>query len=226
MKIALLGAECTGKTTLAKALVQCMSNSAHVAKFVPKYLPKYLPKYVPEYLREWCAKQQRMPTAQEQKAIAQEQQHRIEAALRTADAVLADTTPLMTAIYSDYLFQDKSLYALALDYQRSFDVTLLTGLDIPWQADGLQRDGPLVREAIDALLRSVLDAEKISYHVVCGQHAERIANALNAINSVAVRALSTSEIGKKPPKSWVWVCDKCSDPDCEHKLFSSLREAS
>jgi hypothetical protein len=32
---------------------------------------------------------------------------------------VADTTPLMTAIYSDMLFDDTSLYPFALEHQRT-----------------------------------------------------------------------------------------------------------
>ena len=38
------------------------------------------------------------------------------------------------------------------------DLTLLTALDLPWVADGLQRDGPQVREPVDTLLRAALHA--------------------------------------------------------------------
>ena len=70
--------------------------------------------------------------------------------------VLADTTPLMTAVYSDLLFQDTRLYADAARHQQGYALTLLTGLDLPWVADGLQRDGPQVREPVDARLRQAL----------------------------------------------------------------------
>jgi nicotinamide riboside kinase len=36
--------------------------------------------------------------------------------------VIADTSPLMTAVYSDFIFQDKSLYAEALLHQIKFDL--------------------------------------------------------------------------------------------------------
>jgi hypothetical protein len=64
--------------------------------------------------------------------------------------VVADTTPLMTAVYSHMLFDDDSLYPMALAHQALYDSTLVTGLDLPWVADGLQRDGPHAREPVDA----------------------------------------------------------------------------
>lgn len=212
VKIALLGAESTGKSALARALAARLQtpNQSAVA--------------VDEYLRAWCEQHQRTPQRDEQLHIADEQQRRIENANVHCNTVLADTTPLMTAVYSDYVFGDKSLYAAAIPYQRSFDLTLVTGLDIAWQPDGIQRDGPHVRDAVDAMLRGVLDFEKIVYRVVYGLEDGRTNNALNAIHSVALCALSTGAASQKSFKKWQWACDKCSDPDCEHKLFTSLQK--
>lgn len=202
LKIALLGAESTGKTTLAREL------AAHFASRGRKAVA------VPEALRDWCAAQGRTPRPDEQMGIAQEQQQRVDEALRTHDVVIADTTAVMVAIYSAMLFEDGSLYRFAIEQQQGYDVTLLTGLDLPWVADGLQRDGPHVREPVDALVRDMLDKAAIPYRVVYGTGPERLANALGAIDAaLAPRA---------PTRDWIWQCDKCSDPDCEHRLFSQL----
>lgn len=229
-KVAILGAESTGKSQLAHALVAHLQSSGHKATAVD------------EYLREWCDTQGRTPQAHEQAHIALVQQQRIEQAASDLIAtpsdqlcyVIADTTPLMTAVYSEFIFQDTALHASALAYQHSFDLTLLTGLDMPWQADGMQRDGAHVRPPVDALLRRLLEAEKISYEVIYGQGEQRLSNALRAIersrkeasntmNSIASHADSTREEEQKTLKKWQWNCEKCSDPDCEHRLFRRLQ---
>jgi nicotinamide riboside kinase len=210
MNIAILGAESTGKTQLAHQL------AAHFAALGQRAVA------VDEYLREWCDAQQRTPQSHEQQHIAREQQRRIEAARLNHSHVMADTTPLMTAIYSDFFFQDTSLHTHAVQFQKNFDLTLLTGLDMPWEPDGLQRDGPQVREPVDALLRTALDSAGIAYRVVYGTGDARLMNASNAINSIAAHAGIYSSKSQSASKPWVWMCDKCSDPDCEHRLFSAL----
>lgn len=218
MIVALLGAECTGKSLLAAALLAHMTAQGRSAALVD------------EFLRQWCEHHQRTPRPQEQMLIAQEQQRRIEAAAVLHGDVIADTTALMTAIYSDYVFGDTSLYPAALAYHRRCDITLVAGLDIAWQADGIQRDGPHARLAVDALLRKVLDTEKIPYYVVYGKDSARVHHALQAIeyatNSGATCAYSMDSKPLNSTKKWVWQCDKCSDPDCEHRLFGSLTAAS
>ncbi len=54
--------------------------------------------------------------------------------------------------------------------------------------------------------------------VVYGLGADRLANALAAVDpSAAVGA------GARPVAAprWQWNCEKCSDPQCEHRLFTS-----
>jgi nicotinamide riboside kinase len=125
----------------------------------------------------------------------------------------------MTAIYSDVLFQDPSLYPFALQHQRIYQHTLVTGLDLPWQADGIQRDGAAMRERIDARLRDVLQREGVGFSMVYGQGKQRLAGALAVLEPGA----STLPQARS---SWRWLCDKCSDADCEHRLFSDLQAAA
>ena len=169
MKIALLGAESTGKSRLASDLAEHLRRRGRAVAVVP------------EILREWCQREGRTPRPEEQMPIAQEQEHRVEVAAATSDIVIADTTALMIAIYSAMLFEDGRLYQFALARQRRYDLTLLTGLDLPWVADGLQRDGPHVREPVDALVRSTLARAGVPYRVIYGRGEERLFNALAAI---------------------------------------------
>lgn len=165
MRIAILGAESTGKSCLAQELAahyRGLGQRVHVAD---------------EVLRGWCIAQGRTPRPDEQRAIA-EAQARLADEASSAAVVIADTTPLMTAVYSDMLFADRSLYPFALAHQRSYDLTLLTALDLPWVADGLQRDGAHVREPVDALVRAALASAGLAFQRVQGVGPQRLACAL------------------------------------------------
>ena len=173
--VALLGAESTGKTTLAAAIAAVYeSRGIGVA-------------LVPEYLREFCVEHGRTPRRQEQAGIAAEQASRIELAARTAKLVVADTTALMIAVYSEFVFADAGLYAEAEAAQRRCDLTLVTSLDLPWQADGLQRDGPHVREPVDALIRRALARACVTPRTVSGHGDARLASAIEAIDAALHR---------------------------------------
>ena len=164
LKIAILGAECTGKTTLlADMAAHLRARGARVG-------------VVDEVLRQWCAAQGRTPRADEQAAIMQSQIAAVDAT-EACDYLLCDTTPLMTAVYSDLLFGDHSLYPVAVAQQRRYPITFLTGTDLPWHADGIQRDGPAAREQVDRRLREVLQNHALPVYPVCGLGAARLASA-------------------------------------------------
>ena len=205
VRIALLGAESTGKTTLATALADSLRTVGRRVVLVP------------EVLREWCDARGRVPRADEQRGIAEEQARRM-MAVQQADVVVADTTPVMTAVYSDMLFGDRSLYPFALRHQRIYDATLLTGLDLPWVADGLQRDGAHVRAPVDAMVRAALGEGGIAWRVVYGRGEERLASALSALGPLAGGA----EPLLPASVTAAWNCLNCDEAACEHRLFTSL----
>lgn len=199
--LAIVGAESTGKSQLARALYEARQTPGeHVAQ-------------VDEYLREFCDREGRTPTPTEQPHIAAEQTRRIATAASTHTLVIADTTALMTAVYSEVVFGDTTLYAQALQHHARADLTLLTALDLPWQADGLQRDGPHVREPVDRLLRAALVGARLPFSVVLGQGDARAKNALRAIDNARQTRIPTSR--------WRHLCARCGDGDCEHALFRS-----
>ena len=203
--IALLGAESTGKTTLARALGAALNG------------PACRVRVVEEYLREFCDAHGRTPRRDEQAAIAAEQTQRIEAAAATHEVVVADTTALMIAVYSDQVFGDPGLYAAAQADHARCDLTLVTALDIAWQADGLQRDGPQVREPIDARLRASLAAAGLGYAVITGSGEARARAALAAVHR-AMRPAPTLDDTPSGTR-WRWHCERCGDVDCERQAL-------
>ena len=215
--IAIVGAESTGKTDLAAALADRLrARGLRVA-------------VVDEVLRGWCVREGRTPRPDEQMAIAAEQACRTDAARARpgTDLVVTDTTPLMTAVYSELLFDDLSLYPFALEHQRGYAATLLTGLDLPWVADGLQRDGPQVREPVDDRVRAALQHARLPYQVVYGQGDARALHAFDAIESIADgrrHTKATATFSSKTGFAALLRCEGCGDPGCERRLFRDLQD--
>ena len=177
MKIALVGAPGTGKTSLAEAIVaalQARSHKAHILTSNDWQLPDY-------------------------------------------DFAIVDGTPLFAAVQRDVDAHDKSLYPHAITQQARYDIRLLAGLDLPHTNTDRHR-------AFDARLREVLQTHQLRYSVVYGIGGQRTASALLAIYQWS--GLGTA-VQAQGPSHWQWVCDKCSDAQCEHQLFTSLlgREA-
>ena len=176
LRVAIVGAESTGKTTLAAQLAARLAHDTGLRV-----------AWVPELLREWCERSGRTPLAHEQAASLLEQHERIAAAAALHDVVVCDTTPLMTAVYSRLLFGDRSLDELALGLHGSVALTLLTALDLPWVPDGHQRDGEHVREPVDALLRDLLVAHRLPWAVIGGAGPARLQQAVDAVTPLLRR---------------------------------------
>ena len=117
--IAVVGAESTGKTLLARTLAHRLADQTGQRC-----------TWVPEHLRRWCDEQGRTPQRHEQAAIAAQQTALIDAAAQSHDVVVCDTTALMTAVYSHTVFGDDSLDASALQAHRRVSLTLLMALVI------------------------------------------------------------------------------------------------
>ena len=116
-------------------------------------------------------------------------------------------------------------------------ITLLTGLD--WPCPPAEQDN---REQCDAELRRQLQASGTPYRVVYGSTARRLTTALAAAQALQAPTQSTAlsltrapvgsadgrdeDDDQGPFKMRSWGCEKCSDPVCEHHLFTSLRLAA
>jgi nicotinamide riboside kinase len=168
--VALLGAESTGKTTLARALADRLAQETGRSA-----------TWVPEALRDWCEAAGRTPRADEQLAIAQAQHARIEQAAKSNAFVVCDTTALMTAVYSRIVFGDHSLEAWAVQAHARVSLTLVTAPDLPWVADGLQRDGAHVQAPVDEALQALLQAHALPWVRVAGRGPARLQAAWAAV---------------------------------------------
>ncbi len=209
--VTLLGGESTGKSSLSRALHAHLNQNTALRAVC-----------VPEHLRLWCEREGRAPRADEQAALADIQARRIAEAVREdVDLVIADTTALVIAAYSERYFGDTRLLAPAIGHQHGYHLHLLMGLDLPWVPDGLFRESPAVRDDIDAILRRELLAAGIAFQTVCGQGDRRLQGTLSALQRLLGRRLVDDDPhlrqGLVP-----WNCEKCGDPDCEHRLFRRL----
>jgi NadR type nicotinamide-nucleotide adenylyltransferase len=160
-RIAILGAESTGKSTLAEALSMY-----------------YETLWVPEYLREFVETCGRVPREEDQYGIARMQREREDATAEAAKRFLfCDTTPLMTAVYSMQYWGrvDSQLQALADSHDYAF--TLVSAPDLPWEPDGLQRDSDAVRQNVHRLLVEALQKRDIPFTLVRGGLTQRLRQA-------------------------------------------------
>jgi hypothetical protein len=97
---------------------------------------------------------------------------------------------------------------------------------------GLQSSGSAYfsRQAADESIRAALRQAGAPYQVLYGSDDEALAQVMRAIEKLDPARSTTAVQAKQKVRSmesaapWVWLCDKCSDPQYEHHLLTALLE--
>jgi HTH-type transcriptional repressor of NAD biosynthesis genes len=167
-RVAIVGAESTGKTSLAQDL------AAH-----------FETAWVPEYGREYSAMVGQTAdrpydwNPADFLEIARVQYERESAAARTANRVLiCDTDALATQVW-----QERYTAVPATFHYPRAAVYLLTSPDVAFMQDGT-RDGEHVREWMTGRLEQTLRAEHLPFVRIAGDWDQRSAAAIQAVENV------------------------------------------
>jgi NadR type nicotinamide-nucleotide adenylyltransferase len=165
IKIAVVGPESTGKSTMA----------AYLAKH-------YHTAWVPEYAREYCEKLTEPCTWQDEINMFYGQLDLEKAILPQANKMLiCDTTFITVKIWSDYTFDRSPQQVLDELPKHPYDYYLLLDIDLPWAEDPL-RDFPHMREHFMNIWQKELQALNAEYAIISGTDDERYKNAVDAID--------------------------------------------
>lgn len=167
-RIAVLGAESSGKSTLCEALAR-----------------RYDTVWVPEYLREFVDTMRRVPFEEDQFGIARTQREREDAAaMQARDYLFCDTTPLMTALYSRVYWGRVDAQLQELARAHDYALTLVTATDTPWTPDGLQRESEEVRDMVHRMVLAELQERDIPFLLVSGDLPQRLRQVEAALHSL------------------------------------------
>lgn len=164
-KIAVVGPESTGKSTM----------SAYLAKH-------YHTVWVPEYARDYCAKLTAPCTWQDEINMFYGQMDLETEMLPLANEILiCDTTFITVKIWSDYTFGRTPQEVLDELPKHPYDFYLLLNIDLPWEEDPL-RDFPHMREHFMEVWIKELKALNARYVLISGTGDDRYKNAVRAID--------------------------------------------
>jgi NadR type nicotinamide-nucleotide adenylyltransferase len=178
-RVVLIGAESTGKTTLAAALAE-----------------RFGTRWVPEYGREyWEAKVSGLSmdgplpgwTSDEFLHIAREQQRREDEAARAANRVLVcDTNAFATGTWHERYLGHRDERVDAVGRRDRVDLYLLAEPDFPFVQDGW-RDGERIRDWMHDRFAGQLAALPVSVVHLAGPLERRIDEASAAIEHILAR---------------------------------------
>ena len=164
-KIAIVGPESTGKSTISIALAK-----------------HYKVPWVPEYARYYCAALTADCTLQDEINMFHGQIALEESVLATAetDFIICDTTFATVKIWSDEMLGKTPQIVLDALIARPYDFYVLLDIDLPWQEDPL-RDFPHMRDHFMAIWHKELKTLNANY-VVVGCIENRLQNAIDAVD--------------------------------------------
>ncbi|MFL5766047.1 MAG: AAA family ATPase [Bacteroidia bacterium] len=166
IRIALIGPESTGKSTLAKQLAE-----------------HYQTLWIEEYAREYLPKLSEHYTINDILAIAQEQLRRENAALPDAHKFLfADTELILAKVWSEDLYNDCPAWISDNILPYKYDLYLLTYPDLDWKEDPL-RENPHRRKFLYDWYEKELKLIDATYAVIKGHGDARLINSIRAIEN-------------------------------------------
>jgi HTH-type transcriptional regulator, transcriptional repressor of NAD biosynthesis genes len=171
-RVAVVGAESTGTTTLARDLAE-----------------RYATVWVPEVGRAVSEERAAAGTFGDWRdadfeAIAARQQADEDAAARHAGPVLfCDTDALATCVWQERYLGRSTPAVEALAAARTYDLYLLTGCDTPFVQDGL-RDGEHLREWMTRRFAERLAERPEPHLVLSGGHDARLHRAAAAVDAL------------------------------------------
>lgn len=162
-KIAIVGPESSGKTTLAIVLSKILQGI-----------------YVNEYARNYLNKHKTY-TINDLDIFAFKQNEIINNASQTENNFLiADTSIIVIEIWSMLKYKKLSKSIKRLSEKENFDYYLLCKPDIPWKWDK-QREAPNDRIKIYNAYKNLLSTRNYNYTVIGGKLNQRIKSSLNFI---------------------------------------------
>lgn len=166
-RIAIVGPECTGKSELAAYLADHFNTV-----WVPEYARGYLDNLVRPYEREDL-----LTIAHGQVRLEKEW------ALSANELLFCDTTLLVIKVWSEFKFGTCDPEIIRSLESTSYDLHLLTYVDIPWENDP-QREHPDKREELFEIYRDELVKMKVPYIEIRGPREERRKTAVDAVMKV------------------------------------------
>jgi hypothetical protein len=111
----------------------------------------------------------------------------------------------------------------AIKQQAGYQHTLLLGLVPGTPTAARETQAAASHQSVDGLLRWTLTQAGLPFQVIYGDTEAQLSQALTALEASPAHDLMPSQ--NQPRANWVWACDTCSDPVCEHRLLSDLLSA-
>ena len=167
LKIAIVGPESSGKTTLCKALAM-----------------HYQAPWVPEFAREYLGERGGAYTHSDLLRIAEGQCAQEERAAGSKPSLLLCDTDIVTIrIWNDEKYSAYDRRTIDLSERHHYDHWLLCRPDLPWEPDPL-RENPHDRDRLFAVYEDLLKRLAKPFSIIAGDAEQRMRTATAVIDAL------------------------------------------
>jgi nicotinamide riboside kinase len=172
-KIAIVGPESTGKSSLAQALAMHFNEP-----------------WVPEIARDYITNLDRPYTLNDITLLAELQLQAEQEKINSAKKFLfCDTTLLVNKIWAQFVFNEVPQIINELYLPQDYVLHLLCDIDLPWEYDPL-REHPNYRKELFQLYEKDLELSQANYIKVNGFSQQRIDMAVDLIHQLILSKIN------------------------------------
>lgn len=183
IKIAIIGPECSGKTSLANALANSFDNSLYIPEFARIYANNHKRDLTFDDIWPIALGQIDL----EKKHLDQYLNQDLGNFLNNKNNIYIfhDTTLINTRMYAKLLYNKKFNKLDALSREKNYDFYfLLDYKDIIWQPEKFQRGYSDQRKLQDQELRHILQEDRVDYFNISGDLGSRMEIISNIISDI------------------------------------------
>ena len=193
-KVAIIGPESTGKSTLCAQLAE-----HYQTLWVPEYARAYLEtngmsytyeslleiakgqaKLEDEYLKSVSISENTLSDSQSDpdKTIAESDKEK-------SSFLFIDTEMYVMKVWSEFVFRKCHQFIIDQASDRTYDLFLLCNVDLPWIYDVLREyPTPEPRQQLFRMYHDILINQTVPWVIISGDYDERLSKAITAINNM------------------------------------------
>ncbi len=161
IKVAITGAESTGKSTLSDALAN-----------------HYRSISVPEFSRSYIENLKRPYTYNDVEFIARKQIEIEKNLLPDKSPIFFDTWLIITKVWFDFVYNKRPKWLDSYIENSNIDLFLVCDIDLPWIYDPVRENGGENRKVLHDIYIENLKKYGFKYQIVSGEGEDRIKNAI------------------------------------------------
>lgn len=176
LKIAIIGPESTGKSTLCEKLAHHF-NSTWCPEYARSYLLEHGTSYTFDDLLHVAKGQIALEDAYAAKDFEKDQNK----------ILFVDTDMYVMKVWCEFVFNDCHPWILEKIAERKYDLYLLCNVDLPWVKDELREYPDLeTREKLYHIYKDIMINQSVPWVDISGNYEERTEKAIKAVQRLLI----------------------------------------